>query len=66
MEQKVRIVKLGQADPKNGNCGYHEIGFENNRLGFIYVWFSDLNEIKTAEQALEIAEGIVKALNKEK
>jgi hypothetical protein len=61
--EKVKIVKLGQPDPKNGNCGYHEIGYENNRLGFIYVWFSDLNEIKTAEEALEIAERIVNALN---
>jgi hypothetical protein len=64
--EKVKIVKLGQPDPKNGNCGYHEIGYENNRLGFIYVWFSDLNDIKTAEEALEIANKIVNALNQEK
>jgi hypothetical protein len=64
--EKVKIVKEGKADPKNGNCGYHEIGFENNRIGFIYVWFSNLNEIKTAEQALEIAGEIVKALNQGK
>jgi hypothetical protein len=66
MKQKVKIVKVGQADPLNGNCGYHEIGYENNRLGFIYVWFSDLNDIKTAEEALEVAEKIVNALNQEK
>jgi hypothetical protein len=64
--EKVKIVRVGQADPKNGNCGYHEIGLENNRLGFIYVWFSDLNDIKTAEEALVIAEKIVNALNQEK
>jgi hypothetical protein len=61
--EKVKIVKVGKADPKNGNCGYHEVGFEGSRVGFIYVWFSSLNEIKTAEEALEIAEKIVNALN---
>jgi hypothetical protein len=64
--EKVKIVRTRQPDPRNGNCGYHEIGLENNRLGFIYVWFSDLHDIKTAEQALEVAEGIVNALNQGK
>jgi hypothetical protein len=64
--EKVKIVRVGQADPKMSNIGYHDIGFENNRLGFIYVWFSDLHEIKTAEEALDIAERIVNALNEGK
>jgi hypothetical protein len=64
--EKVKIVKVGQADPKNGNCGHHEIGLENNRIGLIYVWFSDLCELKTAEEALEVAESIVNALNQGK
>jgi hypothetical protein len=64
--EKVKIVRTREADPKNGNCGYHEIGFENNRIGFIYVWFSDLNDIKTAEEALEVAKKIVNALNQGK
>jgi hypothetical protein len=64
--EKVKIVKVGKPNPKNRNCGYHEIGLENNRIGFIYVWFSDLYNVKTAEQALEIAENIVNALNQGK
>jgi hypothetical protein len=64
--EKVKIVRVGQPDPEIENCGYHEIGFENNRLGFIYVWFSDLNDIKTAEEALEIANKIVESLNQGK
>jgi len=64
--EKVKIVKIGKANPLNRNCGYHEIGFESDEVGFIYVWFSDLNDIKTAEEALEVAEGIVNALNQSK
>ena len=63
MEQKVKIVRIGKANPEIENCGHHEIGFSR---GFIYVWFSDIHEIKTAEEALEIAEKIVNALNQGK
>jgi hypothetical protein len=58
--EKVKIVSVGQPDPEIGNCGHHEIGVQ---FGTIYVWFSDLHELKTAEEALEVAERIVKAMN---
>ena len=60
--EKVKIVRVGQADPKMTNIGHHEIGL--NR-GFIYVWFSDIHDVRTAEEALEIAERIVESLNQE-
>jgi hypothetical protein len=63
MEQKVKIVKIGKADPKLSNIGHHEIGL--NR-GFIYIWFSDVHELKTAEEALDVANKIVNALNEGK
>jgi hypothetical protein len=58
--EKVKIVSVGKADPEIENCGHHEIGVQ---FGTIYVWFSDLHELKTAEEALVIAERIVNALN---
>ena len=62
--EKVKIVRVGEPNPKNGNCGYHAIGFDDdNEVGFIFVWFSDLHNVRTAEEALDIAEGIVKAIN---
>jgi hypothetical protein len=67
MEEKVKIVRVGEPNPKNGNCGYHAIGFDDDdEVGFIFVWFSDLHDVKTTEQALEIAERIVNALNEGK
>jgi hypothetical protein len=63
MEEKVKIVRVGQADPEIGNCGHHEIGVQ---FGTIYVWFSDIHELKTAEEALVIACDIVNALNQGK
>ena len=64
--EKVKIVRIGEPNPKNGNCGYHAIGFEIDEVGFIFVWFSDLHDVKTAEEALVIAEKIVNALNQGK
>jgi hypothetical protein len=64
--EKVKIVNIGKANPKLNNCGYHSIGFESLEVGFIYVWFSDLHELKTAEEALVIAEKIVESLNQGK
>jgi hypothetical protein len=61
--EKVKIVRVGKADPKLSNCGHHEIGVES---GTIYVWFSDLHELKTAEEALDVANKIVNALNQGK
>jgi hypothetical protein len=61
--EKVKIVRVGTADPNLENCGHHEIGVQS---GTIYVWFSDLHEIKTAEEALVVAEKIVNALNQGK
>jgi hypothetical protein len=62
--KEVKIVRVGEPNPKNSNCGYHAIGFnDDDEVGFIFVWFSDLHDVKTAEQAMEIAEGIVKAMN---
>jgi hypothetical protein len=64
--EKVKIVRVGQPDPRNGNCGYHAIGFESDEVGFIYVWFSDLHDVRTAEEALVIADKIVESLNQGK
>jgi hypothetical protein len=61
--EKVKIVRVGTADPNLENCGHHEIGFSR---GFIYVWFSNIHELKTAEEALDVANKIVNALNQEK
>jgi hypothetical protein len=61
--EKVKIVSVGQPDPEIENCGHHEIGVQ---FGTIYVWFSDLHELKTDEEALEVAKKIVESLNQGK
>jgi hypothetical protein len=61
--KEVKIVSVGMPNPANNNCGKHRIGFGNDNMGFIEIWFGGVQDIKTAEEALEIAEKIVNALN---
>jgi hypothetical protein len=64
--EKVKIVSVGVSNPANNNCGKHRIGFGNDNMGFIEIWFGGVQDIKTAEEALEIAERIINALNQSK
>lgn len=54
-KQKWEITRIGEPNPSNANCGFHEISIENG-VSMIEVWFSDNHQIKTKEDALKVAE----------
>lgn len=57
------IVKdIREPNPFNEQCGCHSVMLENhNAYGMIDIWFSDVHQTKTAEEALANAHLIASA-----
>lgn len=63
-EPKNWKITRGEPNTENFNTGWHSVTtIENSRNTSIEVWFGDVMELKTPDQAYEVAMHIVEKLN---